>query len=298
MSLSSSHHPSLYQINKFGYYSSEPKSENKPILSFLVCCRFCKENNILYKFLDSVERVFNTPEQRKQIEILIKFDIDDEKAIREILEKELLKKYPLIIRPYFYRRWEGRLTLNLQYMFLFSRKAKTSKYIVFATDDCVVEGNFLPIIEKHLNQPYCIFTRHSHKKEKLEAAREYKKPKEEGGYLWSGAGLTEPFPIVSDRIIECCGNMGWQVNIDNWLSLLNVIMYTKYKVNLMIDLLIPHIGFNPNPIGKQPEYFVGHFNMEMFVSGTKTCENDYYFDLTERQAKNIYLNMKEEGYIR
>ena len=72
-------------------------------------------------------------------------------------------------------------------------------------------------------------------------------------------------------------------------------MYNKYKVTLSKDVG-PWIEFNLNKKPKHlPDHFPSKYNQEMIVSISKQCQVDYYFDLVEQQAKNIYLNMKADG---
>ena len=115
---------------------------------------------------------------------------------------------------------------------------------------------------------------------------------------WTKGGLTEPFPIIATKLLEVIGNMGWQSNIDNWLSLINVIFYHTYGKLLYKRTPLPYIELNPIPQKFTEDNYPTNFNADMYTSHSKLPESQYYFNLVEQQVKNIYFDMINEGIIK
>lgn len=253
------------------------------------------QNDIVAFFSSFVKHI---PEQdHHKFEFIIKLDTDDETAIECFVSKKLLYDwYPsLKIRHIVYPRWSGRATLYLNYMTMFSKRNPASRLVGFVTGDCLVVRNFLPELEHHLDdvrRDYFIFSSQLDN-QNLEYARRYRIHSH-----WAKGGLTEPFPIVSARLLEVAGGMGWQSNIDNWLSLLNVVCYHKYNVLLYKKTALPYIEINKIPQKFNEDNYPSHFNEDMYTSISQFPQNHYYFNLVEQQAHNIYLNMKAEGVIK
>jgi len=274
-------------------YFVTPYNENhKPLISFLMNCRLLRSLNdksSIYTMLDSFNGKLSK-EDKSKIEIIVKFDVDDKEVIDKLLlDNQLQKKYPdIVIRPIIYDRWEGRKSLNLHYAFIFTRRNPNSKFIGFITDDVIIQENPIPYIEKYKNEEYCILS-HCHNLEILNGITDWKT----NITRWSCGNLTEPYPIVSSKIFEICGNMGYQVNIDNWLALLNVILFVKYKIDLYID--VPdffHRDVFTNGKFIPQNFQPSNFNWEWFVDDSIGTTDNYYYNLVEQQADNIYYNIK------
>ena len=87
-------------------------------------------------------------------------------------------------------------------------------------------------------------------------------------------------------------NYGWQCNGDNWKTLLHILMYEKYGMDLWKT--VPAF-FSRNPTDGASGYGESYNNMEM--DGSKNPANSYYFTLVEQQAKNLYLNIIADRLI-
>lgn len=271
----------------------------QPLITFLLCYRLNHVpdgDNDIFSFFDSFIKYIPELDHSK-FEFIIKLDKDDLAAHKLLIELNTLKiSYPSL-NIYFivYNRWNGRATLYLNYAYMFSKRNPVSQAIGFVTGDCLVTRNFLPELEQALNsreKDYFIFSSQLDE-EKLEYSRRYRHVNH-----WAGGGLTEPFPIVSAHLLEVIGGMGWQSNIDNWLSLLNVICYHKYNFLLYKKTALPYIELNPIPQKLIGDDYDNAFNLDMYTSISKAPENPYYFNLVEQQALNIYLNAKHEGIIK
>ena len=285
------------KILKNKYYAEPYNPNDKPIISYLICVRVLRgisDKDSLYSlFWSYIEKV---PEiDRNKAEFLIKFDIDDEVAIQNWVIGDTLKsKFPnLNIRVFAYNRWEGRRSLYLHYWYLFTRRNISSKYIGFLTDDVIFTQNPISYIEQYIDKEYAMLS-HVHNIEVLHSIKDW----ELETTKWSGGALTEPYPTVSTKILEICGNMGFQPNIDNWFALINVILYCKYKIDLYYD--IPDI-FHRNTFAHMeftPDIFLpSKFNQEWLVDDSKPSDDSYYYKLIEKQSDNIYLNMKNDGVV-
>lgn len=285
------------------YYATPYDSNQDCLLSVLVCCRMTRGIGGPTDILKLISSIFQywSPLSQSKTEILIKFDLDDELAIHEVLEKNMLEKIvtdfgspsPPKLRYFIYGRWEGKKTFNYHYQYLFSQRNPKSKFITFATDDSFYQKDLLhvlniPISKYGVDKPK-IFIRSCMITQILNSITDYRNPEELR--KWASGELTDPFPIVSSNIIEWCGNMGWGQNIDNWLSLLGVVVYKKYGINLLEDLPISIERKTDERPGLEARNY-SQFNKEMFVDDTTFPQNQYYFDLVEQQAKNLYLNIK------
>lgn len=284
--------PVNMKLPDMAYMDSIPEI---PIISFLINFRTIKltdgSNDILSLFDSFISSTKS--ENRYLAEFIIKFDIDDEYALHKfILEDTFREKYKeLIIRPCAFRRWEGRNSIYLTYSYLFSQRNLTSEWIGFLTDDFMFTRDIIEDL-KTLNKRYTILNTQP-TEDALKKIINWK-----NNLSWAKSPLTECYPILTTDIIETCGGMGWQSNIDNWLGLLSAILYKKYNYNIF-HTIIPF--YNRNTEGKPTldwgDNFPTKFNKEMFVDDTTFPQNEYYFNLVEQQAKNLYLNIKENNYV-
>lgn len=279
------------------YYLDNYKIENKPLITFLMCYRanhiINRENDIV-AFFDSFLRQI-TKQDHSKFEFIIKLDSDDEYAIKELFEIGLKQEFPTLnIRFIIYPRWSGRATLYLNYMTMFSKRNPSSKCTGFVTGDCLIARNFLPELEICLESKECNYFIFSSQLDmnQLEYVRRYRHVD-----YWTKGGLTEPFPIIACRLLEVIGSMGWQSNIDNWLSLINVIFYHTYGKLIYKKVSLPYIELNLIPQKMIKDDYLSNFNSDMYTSCSKFPESQYYFNLIEQQVKNIYLNMKAEGLL-
>ena len=104
-----------------------------PLITFIMCSR--KKDNPdsdIIAFLKTLDE--NMPDnKKKEIEILVKFDTDDDESYQELINRNhkrgadgeykyaqanALKEYPFPIQYFIYNRGEGRRSLHNDYMFL------------------------------------------------------------------------------------------------------------------------------------------------------------------------------------
>lgn len=283
------------------YHLDVPIAGHCPIVTMLMCYRanhIINRQNDIVAFFDSFLRHIPEEEHNK-FEFIIKLDSDDEYGLNQLITKEgdlgLQETFPTLrIRFIIYPRWSGRATLYLNYMTMFSKRNPSSQCVGFATGDSIITRNFLPELEACLQsreKDYFIFSSQLDR-ERLEYAHRWRVVD-----WWAKGGLTEPFPIVSCRLLEVIGSMGWQSNIDNWLSLINVICWHRYGFMLYKKTHVPYIEINPIPQTMIEDNYPDKFNTDMYTSISKLPENSYYFNLVEQSALNIYLNMKAEKIL-
>lgn len=246
-----------------------------------MCYRVRREENrtSIIKFFNSVNNLFT---DKNKIEFLVKLDVDDKEGI-EIVNN---LNYPFEIRPFITRRWEGRWTMNYFYEYLFVYKAPESKFISFVGDDIWFIRNIMEDIKKNLNKRYYILGdfKEEMTTDKLKLAGSYRETN------WLSPRYICSYPIVSSKIIEIIGNFGYQPNMDGHLTLLGLILYQKYKINIFKHIPEFIIRNNIDRI----ENFGGEFNQDNLITDDKLpVNNDYFFQLIEQQAKNIYLNKRE-----
>jgi len=213
---------------------------------------------------------------KDDFELLIKLDTNDTNGIEYV--KKINKSY---IKPFIFHRWEGRWTINFFYDYLFIHRNLNSKYIFLVTDDIIITRNFLD----DLDDEHLIFGDYQDEntKDKFEKV----------GDLSEKKGLTSnyicSYPIISTKLIEITGNFGYQSNPDSHLALLNIIMYQKYETILAKHIKEFVYRDNIDRIDNYGETF----NRENLVTDSDMLTNKYIFKLIEQQAKNLYLNLKE-----
>jgi hypothetical protein len=286
------------------YYASPYNKDQDCLLSVLMCVRMTRgiggPTDIL-TFLSSLFQKW-TPLSQSKTEFLIKFDLDDETAIKKLFLEGRINKMirefnspsPPIIRYFIYNRWEGKKTFNYHYQYLFSQRNPKSKFITFATDDSYYVDDLIEKLSPVINQEYKILIRSEMYNNVLGTISTWKEPCELR--KWASGDLTDPYPIVSSKIIEICGGMGWQQNIDNWFSLLGVILFKKYNIQIFQTFPVCINRKTEERIGlESPNYSA--FNKEMFVDDTTFPQNNYYLKLVETQATSIFLHMKNENLI-
>ncbi len=269
--------------------------EFKPLITFIMCCRI-KENpdSQLLKFLESFKTKLEDTE-RPKVELLVKFDTDDDVANKTIYNRNyegnkhhqpnLLLNYSNKFRHFVYARGEGRYSLHNDYMFLFSQRNPHSKFISFVTDDCFfMRGGFFNELARIKDKDWAIVGDMTPRNIDRWANGNWKRDQN-----WKNEVTT--FPTVSTNLLEILQNMGWQVNIDNWFSLLHVILVNKYNLNLWIT-----ISKYFNRSRQSAEYRPKTYN-PLDITNLKDCTNPYYFKLVEQQAKNIYLNYMEHNLV-
>ena len=277
------------RINKIQEYIPNPNF--KPYISMLMCSRRKgNPDHDIIKFLESYKNVGFQDAEKDQIELLIKIDKDDEKIYREIINKNwggsheydqpnLLKNYPVRIRIFIYERGEGRYSLHNDYKFLFSQRNPLSKFIMFVTDDCFFkESGTFKFLKGIKYQDYAILG------DRVPSVAKYKDYRNNQSWRTD----VSPYPIISAKLLEIAQNIGWQTNLDNWITLLHCILYHKYDLNLW-ERMPKFIDRNEQPYQERPMTF-----NPMEITNKKQCDNPYYFNLVEQQAKNIYLNFIEK----
>ena len=263
------------------------------MISFLVMCRFRQgylaNPKIINLFSVLDKAVEDIPEKYyNQIEFLIKFDSDDQVAIERI---KGLKKYPFVIKPIFYGRWEGLQTAHYHFTHLFSKRNPSYKFVgTFADDSIFYKPNIdemFSILNK--SNEYTILSGNPRIPETIDKAKDYRGTPA-GWVYW----MEYSFPIVSAKIYEICGGLGWQLNTCNFVTLLGVILYAKYNLNIFKSMG----AFIMRKNRKLHDTFDinNTFNLDMAAKSDK-IKNPYYFDLVEQQAKNIYLNMIADGQV-
>jgi len=278
---------------------------NSPVVSFLMCSRVRTDvtnpatRDILKFFRDAVDKIHT--EDRKDVEFLIKFDNDDEYAKKIVGD---LKHYPFNIRPFFTARGEGLKSANTYYEYLFSRINKHSKFIGFCGDDAVFNHfsqGVMGQLRDNIDDNYIFFTNQRQMTEPatLQTVSDYQNNSRILASVMSQKRLIEPYPIVSRKLIEICGGMGYHYNIDTWLAIINLALFHKHRVlitknfsnqTFLRDNLQPQDCYERDPFINQDGSYTNLHNADLE-------DKPYYYQLLTQQATNIYLNIKEDGLL-
>lgn len=213
-------------------------------------------------------------------EVLIKYDSDDIAAP----DDEYFKQFPFTVKRFVWSRGEGRNSIHLDHFYLFAQRDMRSRFMLLCADDfSFTRKGFIDDILS-VKDEFCFV---GSKRPRVElykghwrepAVMNVWKHSEGGGYL----------PCVSVRCIEVLQNFGWQPNGDGWITLLAILMFEKYDID-MWRAVDPYYSRNPT----QGESGYGPSFNNMVIDGSRNPANEYFYTLTEQQAKNLYLNMRE-----
>jgi hypothetical protein len=247
------------------------------MISVIFCSRW-KDNpdSNLKRLLDSAaEHVL--PEERDQIEFLIKFDDDDDQRPPD----SFFAEYPFRIRTFVWSRGEGRHYLHHAQEYLFTERDPRSRFCLMTADDFrFTRSGFVTEILS-VREEFCILGPLRPPIESYAGISE----NEEAIRQWVVA-FGPLSPVVSARLIEVCQNFGWQANVDSWVMGLSVVLYDLYGTIIWRTIEPFYERCGGYGLGDTPTYN----NMELTCM--KGPYNKYWFELVRRQARNLYLNME------
>lgn len=210
-------------------------------------------------------------------EVLIKYDNDDTQQPDE----SYFLKYPFDVKKFVWSRGEGRHSIHLDHFYLFTQKNPKSKFVLLCADDFTfINPGFIDEILS-IKDDYCFV---GPRRPRLEL---YKDKWTEPSVMnvWKhNEGVS--LPCISVKSLEVLQNYGWQCNADNWMTLLAILMYENYGIDMWRSV---NNFYLRNPTDGTSGFGKSYNNMEM--DGEKNPENEYYFTLVKQQSKNLYLNI-------
>lgn len=246
------------------------------MISVIFCSRV-KDNpdSNISRLLDSAVAHVR-PEERDQIEFLIKYDDDDDQRPPD----SFFDQYPFTIRRFVWSKGEGRHSLHNVQEYLFAQRDPRTRFCLMTADDFKFTrtGFVTDILSR--KEEFCIL---GPLRPPIESfAGIYEQDSATRQWVVAFGPLS---PVVSVRLIEVCQNFGWQSNVDSWLMGLSVVLFDLYKIVLWREIEPYYERGGGHGLGDTPTYN----NMEL------TCMtgpiNKYWFELVRRQARNLYLNM-------
>jgi hypothetical protein len=236
----------------------------------------------LQNLLDSLA-VF-TEHHYEEIEVLIKFDQDDDKRP----DDSLFKQYPFDIKVFVYGRGEGRHYNHHHCEYLFANRNPSFKWVMNVSDDFMFTRPFLNDLYK-IEDDYMIVGYTTPTFAQNAKAGTYKTCFPVNFQYDNGIG--EYCPLMTAKLAEVCQNWGWQPNPDAWVVLLEMTLYKMFRMILWkkIDKFYERTGSYGS--GDTPTFPGSDLYNNMTITGRRLPTNHYLFKLIEQQAKNIYLNM-------
>jgi hypothetical protein len=247
------------------------------MISVIFCSRV-KDNpdTDVKRLLDTAE-AYVRPDERDQIEFLIKYDDDDDERPPD----SFFAHYPFSIRTFVWSRGEGRHHLHHAQEYMFAQRDPRSRFLLMTADDFYfTRSNFVTEI-LDIRDEFCILGPNRPHIESFAGIYE----NEEAIRRWVVA-FGALSPVISARLMEVCQNFGWQSNIDSWLMGLSVVLYDLYGIILWRAIEPFYHRGGGYGLGDTPTYN----NMELTCQ--KGPHNKYWFELVRRQARNVYLNMQ------
>lgn len=248
------------------------------MLSIIFCSRV-KDNpdGDIKRFLNSLVLCGATKEN---CEVILKYDDDDDLKPSE----EFFNSFPLNIKVFQWSRGEGRHSIHTDHFYLFSQHDPRSKFVILGSDDFTfTRAGFIDDI-LNVDDEFAFV---GYARPRVEQYAEHWM-KEQYMNVWKhNEGVS--LPCMSTRTLEVLQNYGWQSNGDNWVTLICILLYANYKVDLW-HTVTPF--YTRNPTDGTSAYSPSFNNME--IGGDKNPENGYYFKLVTQQVKNLYLNMKDQ----
>ncbi len=212
-------------------------------------------------------------------EVLLKYDSDDIAAP----DDAYFRQFPFKVKRFVWSRGEGRHSIHLDHFYLFSQRDMRSRFMLLSSDD--FSFTHKGFVDEILAIPdeFCFV---GPRRPQLERYRGHWREPAMMKVWKNNEGVS--LPCISVRAIEVLQNWGWQANGDNWVTLLAILMFEKYGID-MWKTITPF--FARNPTSGTSGYSKSFNNME--IDGSRDPANPYYFTLVEQQAKNLYLNMTE-----
>lgn len=250
------------------------------MVTFIISSRV-KDNpdSNIFELLDSIlENGYN----ENNCEVLIKYDDDDDE--RPTISD--FTKYPFTTKIFIWSRMEGRHSLHLTYFQLFNERNPKSKFIINCPDDRIFfRKGFVDEILS-IKKKYCFIGNIVPSSELIKS--DYHKKQNIKIWIHQCDLL-----VTSCKIIEILGNFGFQSNTDNWMTLLHLVLVSKYNLDLFVK--VENFNMRNNQINKSYLNNIKNYNEIFRVDDTVDFISPNYFKLIEQQAKNIYLNYKEDN---
>lgn len=250
------------------------------MVSFIISSRV-KNNpdSDIFGLLDSIlEYGYNN----NNCEVLIKYDDDDDEQPSE----SEFSLYPFPIRKFVWGKMEGRHSLHLTYFQLFTERNPKSKFIINCPDDRIFfRKGFIDEILS-IKKKYCFVGNILPSSETIKL--DYHKTQNIKIWVHQCDLL-----VTSCKMIEILGNFGFQANTDNWVTLLHLVLVSKYNLDLFVK--VENFNMRNPQVNKSHLNNVKNYNENFRVDDTIESISPYYFKLIEQQAKNIYLNYKEDN---
>ncbi len=247
------------------------------MISIIFCSRV-KDNpdSNIFGLLDGTVAT-TTPEERRQIEYLVKYDEDDDARPPQ----EAFAGYPFPVRTFAWSRGEGRHYLHHAQEYLFTQRNPRSRFILMMSDDFrFTRPGWVSDILREQDE-FCIL---APTRPPIESyARVYERDDCIRQWNLSFGALA---PVLSTRFIEVCQNFGWQSNVDSWVMGLSIALYDLYGLVIWKTIEPFYERGGGWGTGDTPTYNA------MELTGRKGPANKYWFELVRRQARNLYLNME------
>lgn len=213
------------------------------------------------------------------LEFIIKYDSDDDQRPSDAF----FRKFPFPIKVHTWSRGEGRHGLHLDHQYLFAQRDMRSRFVMICADDFTFYRNGFDADILAIPDEIC-FVGYARPRMELYTGHLYEENYARAWTLNEGVCL----PCMSVRTAEVLSNFGQQCNADNWQTLLVLLMWQNYGMDIWKTIAPWYLR---NPTDGQSGYGKGFNNM--VVDGSRPLpENKYYFKLVEQQCKNLYLNMK------
>lgn len=270
----------------------------------------------LHRFIESICDT-TTPEQREKIEILIKFDNDDD-LVPDIYRNPVLDAKGMRVRTFFYERGEGRADINNVISYLGTLVDEKCELIMNAADDFVFDNDtwFNEIEEKYnqskqQNGGYIIFGEASnHTNYEYESKFHTFQDVTDFDDVINchtcivqsslNKYIGEYCPIFSRKVYNVISGQFWMPSIDGYFIVLSAFLALKYNTNIYNRL---H-NFYRRTVGSNSDQFRDNlltgggsgYNLNEF-SGSRSVSNKNFFSLVEQQARNIFLNIKVEAAL-
>ena len=167
------------------------------MISVIFCSRV-KDNpdSDVKRLLDSAE-AYIRPDERDQIEFLIKYDDDDD----ERLPDSFFARYPFSVRTFVWSRGEGRHYLHHAQEYLFAQRDPRLRFLLMTADDFYfMRSNFVTEI-LDIREEFCILGPSRPHIESYAGIYE----NEEAVRRWVVA-FGALSPVISARLMEVCQN--------------------------------------------------------------------------------------------
>lgn len=266
-----------------------------PMISILISSKI--HNNPSFGLFELLDSILEKTDNLNNIEILIKFDIDDPE-LEKCTKKLEAYQNKILIKYIAEGKYRGYIDIHFGYIRAMSLISDSSTIVGCMADDFIVtkQGWDTEIIEKSKQYPDNIFILHQrpHPTNKGNYEECNIKKFDTSRYTedLTNAYIVDECPFWGRKLLEIISF--WHVSFtDGWTIVFEKYLFEKFNINrtLFLDDLFIHRRLSEVDLDSHERWDTERkWNMEFINS-------KFFKDMVVQQAKNVFLNIKDQDSL-